>query len=246
MRQAVKVFITVSSFLDVLGVKRMRRLFFNIAMGLSFVMLSASAQAQQISGDYIETRSADVYTGACVANGEVNLAGDQAIMAWQVNRGGWDGVPLDGLRIVGVVKAGATLGDPYTNPYPARAVLIVDETASAEQRKALISFAQQSAGELLKNVVRVEFAPISMEVRHDGGHYAKTFLKAGNLAGIETRKIGEKDHLCGNETTFYPPLNQMTHAMPAVAELDQFTGKGLGVSWTTHGKRSAFVGAFAR
>jgi hypothetical protein len=34
--------------------------------------------------------------------------------------------------------------------------------------------------------------------------------------------------------------------MPAVAALDQFNGDGLGVTWTLHEKRSAFVGHFAR
>ena len=75
---------------------------------------------------------------------------------------------------------------------------------------------------------------------------ARLLLKAGNLAGIETRSIRPKDHLCGNEETFYQPLAAMTHAMPAVAELDQYNGPGLGVSWTVSGKRSAFVGSFAR
>ena len=28
------------------------------------------------------------------------------------------------------------------------------------------------------------------------------------------RKVGEKDHLCGNESTFYQPLTATTHAMP--------------------------------
>jgi hypothetical protein len=34
--------------------------------------------------------------------------------------------------------------------------------------------------------------------------------------------------------------------MPAVAVTDQWSGDGLGVSWTTHDKRNAFVGTFAR
>jgi hypothetical protein len=38
----------------------------------------------------------------------------------------------------------------------------------------------------------------------------------------------------------------MNHAMPAVAELDSFKGEGLGVSWVSHGRRSAFVGSFTR
>jgi hypothetical protein len=208
--------------------------------------MASTSQAQHVSGDYIETRSADVWTGPCVANGEVNLAGDQAILAWRVNKGEWNGVTLEGLSVVGVVKAGATLGDQYTNPYPAKAVLIVDQKANAEQQKALVGLAQAMAGELLQNVVRVEVAPITLQVSHDGGHYDKTTLRAGDLAGIETRMIGKKDHLCGNEEVYYQPLVTMNHAMPAVAELDQYQGPGLGVRWTVHDKRSAFVGSFSR
>ncbi|HVG19073.1 MAG TPA: DUF1326 domain-containing protein [Blastocatellia bacterium] len=224
----------------------MRKFMISAALVLVVFALAQAAQAQHISGDYIETRSADVWTGPCVANGEVNLAGDQAILAWRVKSGNWDGVPLDGLAVVGVVKAGATLGDEYTNPYPAKAVLIVDRRATAEQQKALVGFAQAMTGDLLKNVVRVEVAPIKMEVSHEGGHYGKTALRAGDLAGIETRSLNGKDHLCGNEEVFYQPLVAMTHAMPAVAELDEYSGPSLGVSWTTHGKRSAFVGSFSR
>lgn len=79
---------------------------------------STSAIAQQIRGDYLETRSADVYTGQCFANGEVNLVGNEAILAWQVRSGSWDGVPLQGLIVTAVVRAQGTLGDPYENPYP--------------------------------------------------------------------------------------------------------------------------------
>ena len=224
----------------------MRRM---IALGsvmVAMLVLGATAQAQHISGDYVETRSADVWTGPCVANGEVNLAGDQAILAWRVNKGEWNGVALAGLSVVGVVKAGATLGDQYSNPYPAKAVLIVDERASAEQRKALVGLAQAMAGELLQNVVRVEVAPIQLQVSNDGGHYDKVALRAGQMAGIETRMIGKKDHLCGNEEVYYQPLASVNHAMPAVAELDEYQGPSLGVRWTVHGKRSAFVGSFAR
>ena len=224
----------------------MRRFFTLSALCLTVLTLSSTGRAQHISGDYIETRSADVWTGPCVANGEVNLSGDQAILAWRVNSGSWNGVALDGLSVVGVVKAAATLGDAYTNPYPAKAVMIVDERATAAQRSALLCFAQSMAGDLFKNVVSVEAAPITMSVSHDGGHYGKTAVRAGELAGIETRSINGKDHLCGNEDVFYQPLAELTHSMPAVAETDQYDGAGLGVRWAVHGKRSAFVGSFAR
>jgi hypothetical protein len=224
----------------------MRRMMFIAALALVLFTLSSTGNAQGISGDYIETRSADVWTGPCVANGEVNLVGDQAILAWRVNKGEWNGVSLDGLSVVAAVKANATLGDQYNDPYPAKAVMIVDQRACPEQQKALVEFAQAMGGELLKNVVRVEIAPIKVEVTGEHGHYSKTVVQAGRFAGIETRSIGKKDHMCGNEDVYYQPLAAMTHSMPAVAELDQYKGSDLGVSWTIHGKRSAFVGTFAR
>src|SRR5207302_7696196 len=111
--------------------------------------VSLSAAAQQISGDYLETRSADVYTGPCFANGEVNLAGDEAILAWHINQGSWQGQNLAGLNVVAAVKASATLGDPFAQAGPVRSVLIVDEHASAAQRLALIEFARHMAGAVM-------------------------------------------------------------------------------------------------
>jgi hypothetical protein len=201
-------------------------------------------QVQQIKGEYLETRSADVYTGQCFANGEMNTAGDEAIVAWHIQEGKWSGVSLDGLSVVAAVKAQATLGDPYGKPYPAKSVLFVDKEATPQQRQALINFAQEMGGELLSHVVKVTDVPIDMEVLRD--HHARARLRAGEFVAVETRALTEKDHLCGNETTFYPPLTETTHAMPAVAMTDQYQGNELNASWTFHDKRSAFVGTFAR
>jgi hypothetical protein len=123
--------------------------------------------------------------------------------------------------------------------------MIVDAKADAEQQKALVGFAQAMAGRLLENVVDVRVAQINMETGHHSMHDAKTSLRAGNLVGIETRAISERDHVCGNEGAYYPPLTRLVHSMPAVAELDQYDGPGLGVVWTLRGKRSAYVGSFA-
>ena len=54
------------------------------------VTLASSASAQQIYGDYIESRNADIYTGHCFAMSEVNLMGDQAIVGWHVSKGEWN------------------------------------------------------------------------------------------------------------------------------------------------------------
>jgi len=205
--------------------------------------LAVPAQAA-IKGDYIEVRGADVYTGPCFANSEMNLEGKQAILAWKVTNGSWDGVALDGLSVVAVVRANATLGDRFEDPYPAKAILIVDANANPRQRAALADFARSMAGRLTENVVRVESLAINLKA-NEGGQHGSASLAAGNLATIKTRSLCSGDHICGNEEVFYPPLTPVTHAMPAYTLQDSFNGQGLGVVWNRADERSAFVGSFS-
>src|SRR5262252_4413816 len=140
-----------------------------VAVSVAIVLFSAASllQAQQLRGDYIESRSTDVYVAQCFANGEVGLTGNYALMAWHVQSGSWNGVKLDGLSVAAAVRARATLGDPYGDPYPAQSVLMVDNAASPEQRKALIAFAQHEGGRLLENVVRVDYVSVVLDMPAD-------------------------------------------------------------------------------
>jgi hypothetical protein len=214
-------------------------------IGLSLLALAVASPAQQITGDYMESRSADVYVAQCFANGEVGLVGDQATLAWHVHNGSWNGQKLDGLTVMASVKANATLGDPFGNPYPAKSVILVDEKATPAQREALVGFARHMGGDLLAHVSRVIPTAIDMQVLHDAADHGRAQLRAGSFAAIQTRPINEKDHTCGNETTYYPPLTKLAHSMPAVALTDEYHGPDLGVDWELHDKRSAFVGTFA-
>src|SRR3954452_9982482 len=69
----------------------------------TLLLLGAAAApclaAPAISGDYLEARTSDVYTGPCFANAEVNLAGKEAVLAWNVRQGAWKGVPVEGLSV---------------------------------------------------------------------------------------------------------------------------------------------------
>jgi hypothetical protein len=207
------------------------------------LLLSASVLSAQIRGDYVETRSADVWTGPCFANGEVNLTGTEATIAWKIREGEWNGTRLDGLNVVAVTRANATIGDPYKNPYPAHAILLLDQRATETQKQALVAFAKAMGGRLLENVVQVQSVPITMEVGQ-GSRHGVVNLQAGSLAKVETRLLGDHDHLCGNEYVYYPPLTELSHAMPAVAVANEYLGNQLGAEWKIFDKRSAFVGTF--
>ena len=202
-----------------------------------------SARDAAITGDYLEVRTADVYTGPCFANAEVNLTGKEAILAWRVRQGRWQGVELDNLVVVAIVKASATLGDPHANPYPARSVVVIDETATARQQEALLHFARSMGGPLLEDVVQVEHRSIEFEAREAFG-YAR--LEVEDVARLETRALNHRDHLCGNEEIYYPPLTTTLSATPAYTLDHRFTGQGLNSNWSSPGKRSAFIGSFSR
>jgi hypothetical protein len=218
---------------------------FILALALAVPAVFAAPAFAQISGQYLEARTADVYTGPCFANSEVNLAGHEAVLAWRVDKGRWADVALDGLAIVAVVHASATLGDPYANPLPAKTVFIVDARASDVQRAALVGFVQAQTGLLLKDVVAIESAPIRFDVG-EGSRHMETRLEVENLVRVSTRALAEADEICHNEEVYYPPLAaNLSHAMPAVASRSAYRGNHLGVNWSDSGRRSAFVGAFS-
>jgi hypothetical protein len=196
-----------------------------------------------ILGNYLEVRTADVWTGPCFANGEVNLVGKEAFMAWEVQSGSWDGVSLDGLKVVAVLRSNRTLGDPFARNTKTRSLLLVDERASREQRDALVRFAKTMGGELLDEVVEVESMPINMEIVADTGMAS---LKAGGILELKTRALNHHDIHCGNEAVYYPPLAATTSAKPAFALANRFSGVGLDATWSCPSKRSAFIGTFAR
>jgi uncharacterized protein DUF1326 len=220
---------------------------------IALLSISSVSFAQQIRGDYMESRSTDVYVAQCFANGETGLNGKQALLAWKIDSGSWDGVKLDGLHVAGAVTANATLGDPYGNPYPAKVVMMVDDRATPAQRNALVAFAQHEAGELFDHVVSVKSVAMELELPdaavatahvHGSGVGAHAMFRAGNLARIETRTLNDNDHICGNETTYYPPLTTVDRATPAVAVNDEFRGEGLNTDWANHGRRSAYLAHF--
>jgi hypothetical protein len=212
-------------------------------LAVALLTLTAIAGAAEIRGSYLEARNAEIYASHCFANSELGLRGDLAAMAWKIEDGALDGVSLDGLGVVAVVRASATLGDPFTSPLPAKAVLIVDERASAEQRTALQTFARKSAGALLDNIVRIDAAPISLDF-HGDLHARKATMTAGDLLRIETRAIRGTDSLCHLDDLYYGPLVELDHAMPAFSLQTRFSGEGLGVVFNDRNRSSAFLGTF--
>jgi len=228
-------------------------------VSLCCVSMAFSADAGTIKGSYVEVRSNDVFVGLCYSNSEtLGLVGKEGTMAWNVESGSYDGVSLDGLSVVAVILANSTLGEQFSDPYPIRSVLILDNRASVQQRNALRALAQASAGLMLGTVVQEEVAPIrftsapasSPRMRHTTGLLHSNVLpvinvQAGSWVNIETRELRHSDNLCANPEVVYNPLaTGMRDATPVFTERMMFSGPGLDASWSVPGVRSGWVGDF--
>ncbi len=215
-----------------------------IAATILLAVAAVAVADDALKGDYLETRTCDVYTGPCFANGEGGLTGQDAIMAWSIDRGSYEGVDLAGLKVVVVSNASDTLGFGGTlvsHPDPIRSVVIVDRKATPQQHEALVQFATvyaKHAGE----VVKVLTAPIEMSLDH---FEQVGMLTAGKYAQISTRKLNKGDCVCSNEETFYPPLNDVRNASAAYTVAGSYSGPGLGTRWSNDSSRSAFLASFS-
>jgi len=230
--------------------------------GVLTLLGAATAHAGGIRGDYVEARTADVFTGPCFSNSEAFTTGNQAVMAWKVTEGSYQGVDLAGLTVAAAVAGSTTL--TLDKPEQAVAVLIVDEEADGRQRDALVALARSLGGVRLDRIAGVRTARMRLNIerrhastaeaeasspearRHHGSPQApRASFWAAGLAQIVTRPLDGGDHFCGNEVVAYEPLSRGVDVLPAYTLGHQFKGTGLNTSWDDPNCRSSFVGRFA-
>ncbi len=196
-----------------------------------------------------------MFTGPCFSNAEVFIYGKQAVVAWKVNEGRWNGVDLAGLCVAAAVQGETTFSED--DPDKARAVVIVDSRADERQRAALVDMAKTLGGRRLANVARVTTARMQLKIedhvaKADPAHSAhgmpqspRASFWAAGLAQIVTRPLDDRDHMCGNEEVAYKPLSSSVDVKPAYTLGHNFQGEGLDTRWDDPNCRSSFVGHFA-
>ncbi|MBI1903271.1 MAG: DUF1326 domain-containing protein [Planctomycetia bacterium] len=213
-----------------------------VLVGILPGVASAQISSSQITGDYLEMRTCEVYTGPCFANADMGVAGREALLAWSIDSGKHNGIDLSGLKVVVAVSANDTLGDGIvTKVDPIRSVVLIDSNATCDQRAALLDFAVAHAGKLAGKVQRVDSAEISLTVDHVD---MVADLKAGDEVTLKTRKLKKGDCVCSNEERYYQPLVKIDNSAPAYTLVGKFAGAGLGANWT-HLGRSSYLGTFS-
>ncbi|HXH07162.1 MAG TPA: DUF1326 domain-containing protein, partial [Vicinamibacterales bacterium] len=208
---------------------------------LALAMLPAAVQAGErpsVTGDYVEARTAEVFTGGCIMNSEGETGGREALLAWRVASGSLDGVRLDGLAVVAAVAGDVNLGTHElggASPSHVRAVVYVDERADRAQREALIALARALSNGLVSDIVEVRAVPVTFA--REG---SAVRIAAGD-ARLHVSTRLEHDPSCG-ATQWFGPLGTVEQASIGLAQLHAYSGRELGIRWRQVERRSAFVG----
>ena len=201
---------------------------------------AVSARAVTVKGTYVEARTSEVFAGACVINGEAGTTGREALLAWKVDRGRFNGVALDGLAIVAAVAGDTNLSIHEIGGEVAktRTALFVDARATPAQRKALVAMVRGLSNGVVTTIVDATPASIAFV---DGMHDIRVVTKTVRLV---VHKHLDHDVTCGNKQWFSPLTNVVQAQMGATDE-NEFQGAELGTKWSDPNKRSAFFGTFA-
>ena len=192
-----------------------------LSVALSGVMAATlAATGPSVTGTYVEARTAEVFAGACIMNGEAATGGREALLAWKVDRGQVNGVTLDGLAVVAALAADTNLGihEIGGESTPARAAIYVDSRANAAQRKALVAMVKSLSGGLIGSVVQETAAPIQFA---DNGHQITVSTDTVKLA---VDKHLNHDASCGNKQWFNP-LTRVDRAEMGTTDQNEFSGR---------------------
>jgi hypothetical protein len=208
-------------------------------IGLAAAPLLAGGKGT-VSGVYVEARTAEVFTGGCIMGSEAETVGKQAVLAWKVDRGTFNGVSLDGLSVVAALSGDRNLGiqEIGGGKPDVRSALFVDNRANPAQQLALVAMVNELSSGLVGTIVQVTPAPIQFVDR--GGEIA---VSAPNVT-LDISKHMTHDPTCGAMQWFHP-LASVTQADMGLTAEHAFTGAGLGTKWSDPNRRSAFFGTFS-
>jgi hypothetical protein len=201
----------------------------------SALIFSSRAENVQIRGDYLEVRTASVFAGACHYNGEVTTTGRDAMMAWNVTSGKWQGVDLSGVRAMAIISADANLADKNA---ARKTELVIDNSASRMQALAMLNALKEKYASSLGNIVSVRSAPVSFV------HNGRTFSASADDAAIDVEAM--PNDLCCKmpNLVWYTPLVGLENRKVGYTSKALYSGNTVNEPWSRSGENSAFYGSF--
>jgi hypothetical protein len=201
------------------------------------VLPASSVQpSTRIVGDYVEARTASVFAGACHYNGELVTTGSDAILAWKITAGDWQGTELSGLTAMVAVSSEANLHDETANR---RSEIIVNASATPAQADALAGMIEKQCGRELGKVVSIRRGTVLFD--HTGSTYS---VKSASFAEMTVQAL-PNDECCKQPSlVWYSPLVQLDHRKVGYTVSSSYSAGVVGDPWQRSDENTAFYGAF--
>ena len=213
----------------------MRKLCSIAASGL---LLCGSTALAAVKGDYVEVRTASVFAGACHYNGELVASGRDAILAWNVTDGAFDGISLAGVRAVAVVSCEANL---IERSAARTSEVMIDVSATDAQASAWIAMMKQQDGAALGTIVSVKRGNVTF--KHDATGYT---VSATGFASAKVQAMPDGECCKQPNLVWYEPLTKLSDRKVGYTATAHYAGGKVGQQWQRAGENSAFYGSFAR
>jgi hypothetical protein len=208
-----------------------------VAMGALLACAAGGQQRQEVAGDYIEGRSNHVYGCYCEWSGEGQTGGREAILAWAVQQGSFEGVSLDGVRMAAVIVGEHTLsmGEP-----PRTSILFIDSAASAAQRRAAERWLRRQFARLLGQVRNVHAVPIQFRREADSAT-----LSVGQMLNLTMRRSVLPDDVLQGATLWYDPFIPLVESTLGTTLQNKYWGADFEQRWAhSEPTTSGYFGRF--
>jgi hypothetical protein len=207
-----------------------------LTCGASLPSQSSQQTTPFIKGDYVEARSASVFAGACHYNSELMTSGRDAVMAWNITDGYWNGTSLAGVRVMAVVAGDDNLG---LAGVARKSEIAVDSHATAAQVAAVVGALKAQCGSSLGDVVAVRRTAVNFSDVD-----RKYTVAAAGFATLITQAMPDDECCKQPSMVWYTPLVPVTGRKVGYTTEAAALSSTIGDTWDRRDENSAFYGPF--
>ena len=206
---------------------------------LLFLSLTGRAgEDRAVSGQYMEDRSSRVFGCPCEQSSEWANEGREAVLAWKIASGTFNGEDLGGLRLVAVLLGQFTLSEATTSR---RSVLYADAGAREAQRKAGVDWLRSRFGDTIGRVEAVHAAAIQLNFAAES-----VSLVVPDTLDIRMRRADFDRDTRTWASLIYDPFVKLESADFGTTLRTRYAGPELAIMWQREDTVLAITGYFGR
>ena len=176
-----------------------------------------------VTGQYLEDRSNRVYGCPCERSSEFMNNGREAVLAWSIESGRFEGQDLAGLRMAAALVGIFTLSEPTSLR---RSTIYVDSAAPEPQRRAGVAWLRARFGDVLGTVLTVREAPIAFSMAPDSAE-----VQVAGTLDVRLRRADIAQDTQPWGALIYDPFIRLAQATLGTPLRTHYAGSELAIRW---------------